>query len=189
MELKPIAVGAVAMLLIVSAVGAGAFVATGGLNSSNQADTSRHDHSAHNHGQQTTTSEQQTVSEDEVPDDVKKSIAGAKALKANLSESEKFANATVSIKKTGDVVVHYGSQANTGPELKEEMGAIAVRYAHVVNKYNETGGLEVRANGVKLLVSSDAAEAYAEGRLKDNAFKQTFYWGSYQHHTESKGSN
>lgn len=181
MDTKSIGVGILATLLVLSTVGAGAFVATGGLNS-NQADTSGHDHGSHQHSQQTP-SEQKTVSEDEVPEDVKSSIAGAKALKANLSESDTFANASVSITRQGDVVVHYTSKANSGPELKQEMAKVAFRYATVVGEYNETGGLEVRANGVKLMVSSDAAEAHAEGRLNDNAFKQTFHWSSYKHHS------
>jgi len=180
MELKSIAVGVVATLLVLSAIGAGAFVAVNGLPSNNQADTSGHDHSSHNHGEQTPTSTAETVSEDEVPDDVKASLAGAKALKANLSETDTFENASVSITKQGEVVVHYNSQASNGQELKNEMAQVAYHYSDVVGEHNETGGLQVRANGVKLMVSSDAAVAHSNDKLKDNAYEQTFHWGSYQ---------
>lgn len=187
MELKAIAVGAVATLLVLSAIGAGAFVATGGLNSSNQAD-SGHDHDSHDHGTSDassgSTTTAQPVSEDEVPEDVKDSVAGAKALKANLSESDTFENASVSITRDGEVVVTYTSSADNGPALKDEMTEIAFRYSAVVGSHPDTGGLTVAANGVKLMVSSDTAIAYSDGKLKDNAYEQTFHWSTYEHHDD-----
>jgi len=186
MELKSIAVGVVATLLVLSAVGAGAFVAVNGLPSNNQADAneSGHDHSSHEHST-TPTSTAEPVNEDEVPEDVKASLAGAKALKANLSDTDTFENASVSITKQGEVVVHYNSQASNGQELKNEMAQVAYHYSDVMGEHNETGGLQVRANGVKLMVSSDAAVAHSNDKLKDNAYEQTFHWGSYQHAGES----
>lgn len=91
----------------------------------------------------------------------------------------------VSINKQGEVIVHYTSQADNGPALKEEMAEVAFRYSTVMGEHNETGGLTVMANGVKLMVSSDAAIAHDDGKLNDDAFKQTFHWSTYEHHNES----
>lgn len=183
MDYKAVGVGVVATLLLVGSIGAGAvFVQSGGF----QANDSGHDHSAHSHTEPATTS--QPVDENEVPDRVKKSLDGAKLLKQKLGENG-FENASVQINRRGEVIVHYTSQAANGPELKEEMTKVAVLYAEAVGVHNETGGLTVAANGVKLMVSSDAAEAHADGRLKKSAYKQTFHWSSYKHHTEAEGSN
>lgn len=185
MDYQNVAIGALVAVTIISVAIAG--LALGGVldsPTSGEQASDEHDHSSHDHGASdgdNGTETEQTVSEDEVPEDVRSSVDGAQALKLNLTESEKreFRGANVSIKPTGEVTVLYASQADSGPALKEEMGELAIRYAHVVAEHNETGGLEVRANGVKLLVSSDAAEAYGNDRLKTDAYKETFHWGSY----------
>lgn len=112
-----------------------------------------------------------------VPTDVKQSVDGAKLLKKKLMNNN-FDNATVQIAPDGEVVVSYQSKADNGPMLKEDMAKVAILYAEAVGVHNETGGLTVAANGVKLMVSSDAAEAYADGRIQKDAFKKTFHWSS-----------
>jgi hypothetical protein len=163
MNYKDIGIGIAVTLLAVGIVAVGAFVITGSFG-----------HTADNATNDSTTP--QPVSEQSVPEDVKASIDGAKALKTNLSESDTFQHANVSITSDGEVFVKYNSQADNGPALKEEMAGVAIRYADVVGEHNETGGLTVAANGVKLLVSSDAAKAYDDGKLKTDAYKKTFHW-------------
>jgi len=120
----------------------------------------------------------QEVSPDEVPADVQQSLDGARQMKQELRNTDSFSEANVSIRRNGDVTVFYTSNVNSGPELKEEMGEVAYIYSDVVGEYNETGELTVATNGVKLLVSSDAAEAHADGKINEDAFSKTFHWGS-----------
>lgn len=182
METKSVLVGVVITLLVVAGIGGTVYVAAQnniiGGNDAPENSTDSPDNSAERTAQ--------TVTKEQAPDAVKDSIAGAKALKANLSESETFADANVSISQEGEVVVHYTSQADNGPALKEEMGDIAVRYAAVVGTHNETGGLTVAANGVKLMVSSDAAEAHDDGKINREAFEQTFHWSTYETDSENQ---
>jgi len=167
MDTKSIGVGIVATLLVLSTVGAGAFIATGGLDSNQSASPQE---------TQPESPPQETVSEDEVPDDVKASAPAAKALKQNLTD-EGY-NASVSITQRGEIVVSYSSDAGNGPELKDDMAVVAKQYAAVAG--NETGGLTVAANGVKLMVSSDAAIAHDDGKLNEEAFEKTFHWGTVE---------
>jgi hypothetical protein len=176
MDYQSVALGAVVALILATGAAGGAYIAMGGDfgGSAQQAQPST---------QTATPAPQQTsqpVETGEVPDSVKDSIPGAKMLKANLSDSEVFGSANVSISKDGEVVVHYTSEAASGPELKSEMAQVALRYANVVGTHNQTGGLTVAANGVKLMVSSDAAVAYDNGNLKTDAFNQTFHWETYK---------
>jgi hypothetical protein len=118
----------------------------------------------------------QPVSASETPDEVKQSLPAAKELKRSLMD-EGRSDHNVSISPdNGEILVTYSSDASNGPALKEDMGEVAILYSEVVS--NETGGLTVAANGVKLMVSSDAAIRYDEGGLKTNAFKKTFHWSS-----------
>jgi len=121
-----------------------------------------------------TTSEE--VNENEVPDDVKESLPAAKELKQKLIDNG-YDNASVSLTQQGEIVVSYSSEAGNGPELKDDMGEVAIMYSEVVG--NETGGLTVAANGVKLMVSSDAAIAHDDGKLNKEAFEKTYHWSSY----------
>jgi hypothetical protein len=113
------------------------------------------------------------------PEEVNQSLDGAKALKTDLSGTQAFSNATVNINQNGEVLVYYQSEAGSGPALKEEMAQVAFHYSTVVGNHSEMGGLTVAANGVQLMVSKDAAIAHNEGRLQDDAYKQTFHWESY----------
>lgn len=168
MDTKSIGVGVLATLLVLSTVGAGAFVATGGLDSNQAADAP---------ATPTESQPQETVSENDVPEPVKQSVPAAKELKRSLND-EGYDNTSVSISQRGEIIVSYSSDAQNGPELKEDMAQVAFLYSEVVG--NETGGLTVAANGVKLMVSSDAAIAYDDGKLEDDAFKQTFHWSTTQ---------
>jgi hypothetical protein len=123
------------------------------------------------------------VNESEVPTEVSESLPTAKALKRSLDENGYQAN--VSITPRGEIVVAYSSDASNGPELKEDMSRIAMLYADVAR--GDTGGLTVAANGIKLMVSSDAAIAYDDGKLKEDAFKKTFHWGSVSQ-SETEGN-
>jgi hypothetical protein len=64
------------------------------------------------------------------------------------------------------------------------MAQVAFHYSTVVGNHSEIGGLTVAANGVQLMVSKDAAIAHSEGRLQDDAYKQTFHWESYEENNE-----
>ena len=118
------------------------------------------------------------------PEAVNQSLDGAKALKTDLSGTQAFSNATVNINQNGEVLVYYQSEAGSGPALKEEMARVAFHYSTVVGNHSEMGGLTVAANGVQLMVSKDAAIAHNEGRLQDDAYKQTFHWESYEQNNE-----
>lgn len=168
-------IGLVALAVISTAVAGAALAGVIG-PSATPADSGGHDHSAHSHDKQKTTPDGEPVNESEVPEDVKESIDGAKYLKQSLNEDERFANASVQISQEGEVVVAYTSQADSGPALKQEMGEVAILYADAVQSHNSTGGLTVQANGVTLMVSSDAAEAHADGKIDEEAFKETFHW-------------
>lgn len=177
-------IGLVALAVISTAVAGAALAGVIGPSADTAAPSndSGHDHSNHEHNEQTPTETQTAVNDSEIPENVQESYDGAKALKMNLSESDKFNNASVQINKNGEVIVAYTSQADSGPAVKDEMTEIAQRYATVVGEHNSTGGLTVSANGVILMVSSDAAEAHDDGKLNDDAFEQTFHWETNEHH-------
>ena len=120
------------------------------------------------------------VNIEDTPESVQNSLAGAQELKKNLDVSEKYSDSTVSINKDGMIAVKHTSSAASGPELKNEMTEIAHHYSNVMPANNETGELVVASNGVRLMVSSDAAIAHGEDRLKDDAFAETFVWNSAQ---------
>lgn len=128
---------------------------------------------------------QPTVNEAQAPTPVQETMPAAKELKANLT-NDGYENASVSITRDGEIIVSYSSDARNGPELKEDMGEVAIRYSAVVD--NSTGGLTVAANGVKLMVSSDAAAAHDRGKLNTDAFKETFHWGTIEQQAETEGS-
>lgn len=172
MELKPIAVGAVAMLLVISVVGAGAFVATGGLDSNQTSPTPEQTETP------TSTETQETVNEDDVNEEAQTSLEGAHALKSALGDSE-YSDARVFVKKDGTLLVAYNASAEmSGTQVKSDMTDIAYLYSDVMAEHNETGSLTIHANGATLMVSPDAAASHGNGNLKDDAYEQTFHWTS-----------
>jgi len=183
MEPKAIALGSVVTLFVVGLLAGGLVVATSDTGSP-AGDGHEHEHVS-TERQTSTTSEERRVSTEEAPEDVTNSLPAAKALKQNLSESEQFSDANVSITRDGRLVVKHTSNADSAAALKEEMGEIAQRYAAVVGEHNESGNLIVLSNGVKLTVQTDAAIAYDDGKLKEDAYSETFHWSTYGSGSES----
>lgn len=167
MDTKSLIIGVVITLLAVGAIGGGVYAVTT-MDSTNEST---------DQPEPATEAPQETVSEDEVPEDVKNSVPAAKELKSSMTE-EGYENTSVSVAQSGEIVVTFNSDASNGAEIKDDMTDVAYLYSDAVE--NETGGLTVAANGVKLMVSSDAAVAHSEDRLKDDAFEETFHWGSVQ---------
>lgn len=108
---------------------------------------------------------------------VEDSRDGAIALKRTLNENG-HEDKNVTIRRNGEVIVSFTSDAQHGPELKQELTEVALLYPEVVAEHQEMGGLVVYANGVALVVSKDTALAHARGDIKESAYKETFHYQS-----------
>lgn len=171
MSKKLIAIGIVVAILFTT-IGAGAAITLAGGAGSQDVSEPTDTPTA------TPTPQPEPVNQSEIPQAAQDSAEGAKLLQEKLQDTEKFSDARVFVTKQGEVVVVYTSEVQHGAELKPEMTEVAVMYAGVVGEEPKTGGLTVAANGVEMLVSSDAALAYDEDRLKKSAYKETFVFKS-----------
>lgn len=163
METKDYAIIGLVALLVIGTAGVGGYMFAGGNSAPAPNDTTT-----------TQTPREATAP----PEEVNASKPGAAALYQELEGN--YSNLRVFITERGEVVVSYTSDANSGPELKNEMAQIAYQYAGVMVEHPETGGLTVRANGVQMLVSSDTAYAYGNESIKQDAYKETFVYKTEQ---------
>jgi hypothetical protein len=116
--------------------------------------------------------EQPTVNESEVPQQVLDSKPGAVAMKeAFINEYDNQNN--VSIQSDGNLVLQYSSTAQNGNQLKDEMKQVALLYADVAAENPNTGSLTIYANGVMLTVPADSAQAHGNGNINEEAFFKT----------------
>lgn len=161
MEVKSIAIGVVATLLVVGGIGGMMF----GLS---QIDESPIDQS-----------EPQAVNESTVPTEVSESYPGSKALKSNFSEQYQY-DSRVIIQNDGQVMLYYTSEAANGNQLKSEMKEIALLYADVAAENPNIGALTIQANGVLLTIPADSAIAHGEGRLDEEAYFETVRFESME---------
>lgn len=155
---KAILVSSALLLLIAGVIGAYAMAGGGGVESTPNSTVN------------------ETVDATEAPQAAQDSYDGAMMMKEELRSTEKFSDAKVFVTKRGEVVVVFESDAQYGPDLKNDMTEVAMVYSDVMAEYPETGGLTVSANGIEMLVSSDTALAHSEDRLEDDAYEKTFVY-------------
>lgn len=122
--------------------------------------------------QQQQSDDSQVVNESNVPDEVLESKDGATALKESFITNYDYQN-NVSIQPDGQIILSYGSDAQNGNQLKDEMKQVALLYSDVAAEHESIGALTIRANGVMLTVPADTAIAHGQGDINEEAYFET----------------
>lgn len=117
------------------------------------------------------------VNESTVPQEALNSKKGAGELKAAFEDNYEAENKVI-IKRDGNIILMYQSNAQNGNQLKTEIRSIAKMYGQVAAENSEMGSLIIRSNGVLLTVPVDSAIAYGNGDLKEDAFFETTRYDS-----------
>lgn len=117
-----------------------------------------------------TETEPDTVSADNIPEDVEAVRPLAEAFGTRLREH--YPQARVGITPNGELGAAVTPNASSGDELKRELHRIVGIYADVASDY-EPVSLTIEAGGVQAIVPRTPIRQYVSGDLKRNALEET----------------